>query len=196
MPSPSSFRLVAGRLTGILFLSAFVLYGAGSALAPGALGSALVLANSAAVVTIGVLCARALRPDAPAAARTYVVARGVEALLLVVGLWLVVTGRAGDDIAYAGAMVALALGSLPFCRAVANRWVPRWFAVWGAVGYVLMAAGAVADLLATGPGIYLAVPGGLFEIAFGVLLVVRGFPRVRTAPSRPERVRHAGAEVA
>lgn len=196
MSSPTLSPVAAGRITGTLFLAAFVLYGAGSALDPGALGSTLVLANSAAVVVIGLLCARALRPVAPATARTYVVARCLEAGLLALGLWLGLTGRAADDVAYAAAMVVLAAGSVPFCRAVALRWVPAWFAVWGGAGYVLLAVGAVTDLLAPGAGVYLAVPGGLFEIAFGVLLIVRGFPRTAPAPEHRERVRPAGSEVA
>jgi hypothetical protein len=196
MASPTLSPLASGRLTGSLFLAAFVLYGVGSALAPGALGSALILANSLGVVVIGVLCARALRPTDPATARIYLAARSLEAVLLAVGLWLGATGRAGDDIAYAAAMVALAAGSVPFCRAVAHRWIPSWFAVWGVAGYVLMAVGAVADLLVPGPGVYLAVPGGLFEMAFGILLIVRGFPRATPVHGRRESVRHAGSEVA
>lgn len=83
-------------------------------------------------------------------------------------------------------MLALGLGSLPFWWAARRAWlVPRPLAVWGLVGYGLFAAGMALDILGYGVGTMLSVPGGLFEIAVGVLLVARGFATTSpaTAPA-------------
>ncbi|QDY08174.1 DUF4386 family protein [Micromonospora sp. HM134] len=168
---------VTGRWAGAFFLSAFVAYGVGSALAGRPAGVALVLANSVLVAAIGVLAFRALRRPHPGVAWLYLVTRGAEAFLLAAGL--VLRDRYGDgaaDLAYQLAMLALGLGSVPFCLALARRrWLPRWFAGWGTAGYALLAAGAVAALAGVEVGVAPAVPGGLFEVAFGVVLLVRGF---------------------
>ncbi|MEV4725994.1 DUF4386 family protein [Micromonospora humida] len=177
---------VAGRWAGAFFLSAFVAYGVGSALAGRPAGVALVLANSVLVAAIGALVFRALRRPHPGVAWGYLVARGAEAFLLAAGP--VLRARYGDgaaELAYQLAMLSLGLGSLPLCLALARRcWLPRWFAGWGAAGYALLAAGAAAELSGVGIGVAPAVPGGLFEIAFGVLLLVRGFaPATATPPA-------------
>ena len=52
-------------------------------------------------------------------------------------------------------------------------------AVWGLVGYALLGLGAGLEVLGVGAGLALSVPGGLFELALGVLLIVRGFPMAR-----------------
>jgi hypothetical protein len=171
--SPST----AGRLAGALFLAAFVLYGGGSALADRPLGLGLMLLNSLAVAVIGALAFGALRGTAPWTARAYLAARVAEGLLLALGVLLLASGRAeANGVAYAVAMVALGAGSVPFCRALAaHRWAPGWMAWWGVGGYALLAAGAVLEFAVPGAGVLLAVPGGIFELALGVLLIGRGF---------------------
>ncbi|MBW4701775.1 DUF4386 domain-containing protein [Micromonospora sp. RL09-050-HVF-A] len=168
---------VAGRWAGAFFLAAFVAYGAGSALAGHPAGVVLVLANSVLVAAIGALAFRALRRVHPGAAWVYLVARGAEAFLLAAGI--VLRDRFGDgagDLAYQLAMLALGLGSVPFCLTLARRhWLPRWLALWGTVGYALLAVGAAAELAGVAVGVALAVPGGLFEILFGLRLLTRGF---------------------
>ncbi|MDT0326995.1 DUF4386 domain-containing protein [Nocardiopsis lambiniae] len=168
----------AGRLAGALFLAAFLLYGGGSAFADNPLGLGLMLLNSAAVATIGIAAFRALREAAPRTARVYLAARALEAVLLALGTLFLASGAAvGNDIAYGAAMLVLSAGSIPFCRALATqRWVPRWFAWWGVLGYALLAVGAVLEFAVAGSGVLLAVPGGLFEIAFGLFLLRWGFP--------------------
>ncbi|XTZ17505.1 DUF4386 family protein [Micromonospora echinospora] len=178
---------VAGRLVGAFVLLAFVFYGVGSALTGQIAGTTLVVLNSVMVAAIGVLVFRALRRSHPGSAWTYLVARGAEAFLLTAGIVLrdrVGTGAA--DIAYQVAMLSLALGSLPLCLALGRRrWVPGWLASWGFGGYVLLATGAAAELTGVRVGIAPAIPGGLFEIVFGLLLLARGFA--------PSTVAHPGA---
>lgn len=187
------FLRVTGRCAGALFLLAFVVYGIGSALAGQFAGTALVVLNSVLVAAIGVLAFRALRRPHPKAAWTYLVARGAEAFLLTAGIVLLDSVGAGAaDIAYQLAMLSLGLGSLPFCLALhRQRWLPSWLAIWGFTGYALLATGAAAELTGARVGLVLAIPGGLFEIVFGLLLLARGFapstavqPDTTAGPSR------------
>jgi hypothetical protein len=63
-----------------------------------------------------------------------------------------------------------------------SRLVPRGLSLLGIVGYAALLLGVVRDLLgiadlapASGAGIVFLVPGGLFGLAFPLLLIVRGF---------------------
>ncbi|MFG3604333.1 DUF4386 family protein [Micromonospora chersina] len=168
---------VTGRCAGAFFLLAFVSYGIGTALAGQVVGTALVVLNSVMVAAIGVLAFRALRRPHPGIAWAYLVARTAEGFLLTAGIVLLDSVGAGaGDFAYQLAMLSLGLASLPFCLALnRQRWLPSWLAIWGSVGYALLAAGAAAELMGAAVGLVLAIPGGLFEIVFGLLLLARGF---------------------
>lgn len=177
-----------GRVIGALFLSAFGLYGGGSALAGSEstveAGALLMLANCVAVAAIGVLALRLVRSNA------YLVARAGEAVLLAVGVVFVLIrapfSADANDYCYQLAMVSLGLGSLPFCAALRREGlVPSWLAVWGMVGYVVFALGAIAEILGYAVGVALSVPGGLFELTFGALLLARGLPLRGTRGDRP-----------
>lgn len=164
-----------------------------------ALSGLLVLLNSVVVVAIGVLVHPVLRPHGPAAAAGYLAARVAEGVLLAVGVAglmalgpladevtdpaqyaaLVEAARALDGVLFLVAMTGLGLGSLAFCRVLlVAGLVPRPLALWGLAGYAVFTAGMVLDLLGAGVGTVLLVPGGLFEVGFGLWLVVRGFPAV------------------
>ncbi len=179
-----------GRSMGALFLLAFVVYGVGTALVDSgstAVGALLMLANSAVVVGIGVLAFPVLRPHGELTAHAYLVGRAVEAALLAVGVVFVLLPEssgpavaAGNHYSYQVAMMAVATAGVLFCRVLFRaRLVHRAVAVWGAVGYAVFLVGAVLEVLGYGVGVALAVPGGLFEIALGVLLITKGF----TAPT-------------
>src|SRR5581483_11299359 len=117
-----------GRVIGVFFLLAFVLYGGGSALAGGPAGPVLMLLNSVVVGAIGILAFRVLRPHRAWPAWLYLVARGLEAALLGAGVVLLTSGeKAANGIAYQLGMLALGLGSVPFFVALRRqRWVPGW----------------------------------------------------------------------
>jgi hypothetical protein len=168
----------AGRLVGALFLAAFLFYGIGSALAPAPAGLTLMLLNSADVATIGVLAFLLLRTAARRTALVYLATRIVEALALAVGVLFLANGDTeANNAAYVAAMVALGIGSVPFCLALARQQVtPRWLGLWGAVAYPLLALGVLLEPVVPGAAVALAVPGGLFEVALGALLLVRGWP--------------------
>ncbi|KAG2444256.1 hypothetical protein HXX76_001013 [Chlamydomonas incerta] len=74
------------------------------------------------------------------------------------------------------AMLVLGLGSLPVCLLLLRRQLlPAWMAAWGVLGYSLLAAGSVAELYGVeGTGVPLAIPGGMWEMALGLGLLVRG----------------------
>ncbi|MFE4464084.1 DUF4386 domain-containing protein [Oerskovia sp. NPDC056781] len=188
---------------GVLFLSAFALYGAGSLLAAGttstagaggapAAGVVLILVNSLAVLAIGILFVPVLARRSPAAATAYLAARIVEAVLLAVGgaaLWALAAAQgdplvggvlvALNDAAYALGMATLGAGSVVLCVTLLRAaLVPRGVALWGAVGYTLFALGSVLELLGiTGAGLVLAAPAGLFEVFLGIWLIAVGLGR-------------------
>ncbi len=166
------------------------------------LGVLLMLLNSVVVVTIGVAAYPVLRRHHPLAGWVYLLTRGLEATLLAVSSVLLLSlvplahelDETGDPSlaamariaqetsahSYWVAMLGLSLGSLWFCRALLHgRLVPRPLAAWGVAGYVLLATGSVLELLGHRVGVLLAAPGGLFEAALGVLLLVKGFPELQ-----------------
>ena len=87
-------------------------------------------------------------------------------------------------------MAGLGAGSLFFCYLLfRSGLVPRFLAVWGFVGYSVFAAGCVLELFGfAAAGVVGAIPGGLFEVFFGIWLIVKGFnPAGATAaPAKPE----------
>jgi hypothetical protein len=164
-------------------------------------GATLMLANSAAVAGIGVLASRVVRRRSRRTAGLYLGTRAAEAALLALApgstLVLVALARGGDEASdgsvaaltalaraavensestYWVAMAALGLGSVFFCRALlTSALLPRLLAAWGMVGYAIFAVGSVLQLAGYEVGLLLAVPGGLFEVAAGSYLLVKGF---------------------
>jgi hypothetical protein len=54
--------------------------------------------------------------------------------------------------------------------------VPQFLAVWGLVGYTILAIGCVVEILGfPGAGLVATIPGGPFEIFFGIWLILKGF---------------------
>jgi hypothetical protein len=143
--------------------------------------------NSAGVATIGAIAFRLLRTTAPRTALIYMLARITEAVTLAIGVLFLASGNAdANDDAYVAAMVVLGVGSVPFCLALARHHVaPRWLGMWGAAGYVLLAVGVLLESAVPGAGVALAVPGGLFELTLGMLLLARGWPTFTPAVQPP-----------
>jgi hypothetical protein len=186
------------KLIGALFLSAFVLYGVGNGLATSAggptalaVGALMMLLNSAAVVGIGVLFFPVLVGHGQRTALGYLASRIVEAVFLAAGVVsLLVLLPAGHEAgvgdpalalranatAYQVAMASLGSGSIFLCALLLRTGlIPRFLAAWGLIGYGIFLAGAVAEIVGFRVGLVLAVPGGLFELAFGSWLIIRGF---------------------
>ena len=167
-----------------------------------AAGGLLMLLNSVAVAGIGVTALPVLRQHDEIAGYAYLASRTVEAVLLAVGVVFVLlllplatehaagaspdlpalarVALAGNQYAYQVAMIAVGIGGVVLCRVLFRAvLVPRFLATWGLVGYAIFAVGAMLEILGYGVGLALSVPGGLFELVLGVLLIVRGFPLVR-----------------
>lgn len=160
-------------------------------------GTLLLLVNSIAVVGIGVLFFSILRERSPGIAVAYVCTRVMEALLLIVGVVfllcilqlgesapgqttpeLVTLSRLlskGNFWAYQLAMLILGTGSVAFCLSLyRSRLLPSLLPLVGAVGYGLLALGAVLELFGLPWGILFSGPGGLFELFLGGWLIAKG----------------------
>jgi hypothetical protein len=194
----SSVRRTA-RIVGVLFLAGFLAYGVGSLIATGSAdrsgstalfvtGAALMLLNSAFVIGIGVLMFPILRPHNKAVAAGYLGTRIFEGVVLAIGVvsLIVLTGSAAihaNSVFYNIAMAGLGIGSLFFCALLFRTGlVPRFLAVWGFIGYACFAGGTLLELFGVaGAGLVSAIPGGLFELTFGIWLIARGFASTATA---------------
>ena len=163
-------------------------------------GALLMLANSVVVAAIGVLLFPVLRRRCELSAVGYLVARSAEAVMLAVGTVflllliplgqeLAASGGQGSDLpalarvaqqanssSFQAGMIALSIGGLVLCRVLLRAGlVPRPLALLGLLGYAALLAGSALEVLGYGVGTALSVPGGLFELALGVLLISRGF---------------------
>ncbi|NOJ92829.1 DUF4386 domain-containing protein [Corallococcus coralloides] len=160
-------------------------------------GTLLLLLNSLFVVGIGVLFFPILRVRSLGIAVAYVCTRVMEALTLIVGvvflLCILQLGESapleratlstllskGNFWAYQLAMIILGAGSVVFCLSLyRSRLLPAWLPLVGAVGYGLLALGAVFELFGLPWGILFSGPGGLFELVLGGWLITRGFRTV------------------
>lgn len=178
-----------GQLFGGLVLAAFGLYGVGSAIADQPVGLLLVVVNSVAVAVVGVIGHRLLRGHHPRVGAVYLGARLTEAILLVSGVFLHELAEVAnaDNAGYLLAMVVLGVGSLPFWRVAGQGpWLSNRFALWGIAGYVVLACGALFELTTSRQVANIAaIPGGLFELAVGLHLLVRGFGSAISEDRRP-----------
>src|SRR5438309_10475000 len=191
----SSLRRTA-RIVGVLFLAGYLAYGVGSLIAQGIVrsadrsgstalfvtGAALMLLNSAFVIGIGVLMFPILRPHNKAIAASYLGTRLFEGVGLAIGVvsLIVLTGSAAIDansVCYNVAEAGLGIGSLFFCALLFRTGlVPRFLAAWGFIGYACFAAGTLLELFGVGgAGMVGAIPGGMFELTFGIWLFTKGF---------------------
>src|SRR3954451_7354377 len=193
---PDSSVRQAARIVGVLFIAGFLTYGVGNLIATGIVssgdrtdstamfvtGAALMLLNSAFVIGIGVLMFPILRAHDKAIAAGYLGTRIFEGVVLAIGVGslVVLTGSAAIDansVFYNIAEAGLGIGSLFFCALLFRTGlVPRFLAVWGFIGYACFVGGNLLELFGVaGAGLVGAMPGGLFELTFGIWLIARGF---------------------
>lgn len=177
---------VALRLAGGLYLLAFPLFGGGQYLIQSGQtlpGLALVLANSAAVIAIGVLMARVIAPSSRAVSATTLWGRVLEGVILGAGAVAYVLhggSDAGDALnlgAYHLAMLILAAAGIVLCAWLLRaKRVPALLAGFGVLGYVALATAMVLEHLGQDATAmpFLAV-AGVFELAFALWLIARGF---------------------
>jgi hypothetical protein len=154
-------------------------------------GAALMLLNSAFVIGIGVLMFPILRAHNKAIAAGYLGTRIFDGVGLAIGVMslIVVTGSPAihaNSVSYNVAEAGLGIGSLFFCALLCRTGlVPRFLAVWGFIGYACFAGGTLLELFGVaGAGLVGAIPGGLFELTFGIWLIARWFASTATVRSR------------
>ena len=164
-------------------------------------GAFLMLLNSVVVVGLGALFFPIIEHHGRRTALVYLASRIVEAVLLAIGVlcllmliplgqyameareasvaWAAVLGSLlthANTIAYQIAMMSLGLASLFLCVLLfRTRLIPRFLAVWGCIGYALFLSGAIAEIFGMNVGVILSIPGGLFEVAVGFWLLIKGF---------------------
>jgi len=198
----SSVRRTA-RVVGALVLAGYVAYGVGSLIAQGIVrsddrggstalfvtGAALMLLNSAFVIGIGILMFPVLRPHNKDIAAGYLGTRIFEGVGLAIGVvsLIVVADSASaihaNSVCYNIAEAGLGIGSLFFCALLFRTGlVPRFLAAWGFIGYACFAGGNLLELFGVaGAALVSSIPGGLFEVTFGIWLIAKGF-RSTSAP--------------
>jgi hypothetical protein len=183
------------------------------------LGAFLMLLNSVVGVGKGVLFFPILENHGKRTALAYLAAMIFEVVLMAVGVLFLLmlvplaqqaidAGGTGMDsaralgslaveantMAYQISQMSLGIGATFLCLLLfRTRLIPRFLAAWGVVGYVVHAAGAIAEIFGFHISLVLLIPGGLFELALALWLIVRGFnPSAivsESANGRPQRVR-------
>jgi len=107
----------------------------------------------------------------------YLFTRIFEALAL---LLIFININGANDLGYVLAMLVLGIGSIPMCLTLLKHKItPSWLAIWGVVGYALFAIGFLMELFGKEWSMYLLALGGLWEVTFGIWLIVRGSKNVK-----------------
>jgi len=77
---------------------------------------------------------------------------------------------------YQAGMTIWGIGGLLMCIALLrNKLVPMVLPLMGLVGYCVFVVGTLSEFYGSGIGVMLSLPGGLFEIALSVWLIIKGF---------------------
>jgi hypothetical protein len=163
-------------------------------------GVMLQFIDAAAVVGIAVLLFPILRKQYEAIAISYVGTRLIECILLLVAgisvllfvplsqaaiqagateaVYFQTIGAlllAASKLAFQIAMLALGVGSLPFCYALyQSKLIPPAMSMLGFIGYIALAINAMLEIFGYNMGVILFLPGGIFELIFPLWLLVKG----------------------
>jgi hypothetical protein len=161
----------------------------------------MMLLNSVVDVGKGVLFFPILEKHGKRTALAYFATMVVEVVLLAVGVlcllmivplaqegagagpagaaWIKALGSLAlqsNTMAYQVAEMLLALGCVSLCSLLFRaRLIPRFMAMWGLIGYVILMIGTIAEIFGIHIGLMLTIPGGLFELALGFWLLIKGF---------------------
>jgi Domain of unknown function (DUF4386) len=166
-----------------------------------ALGAFLMLVNTVVDVAKGVVFFPILERYGRPTALAYLATMIVEVVLLTVGVLALLmigpvarqavdAGQLGTSwagtlgplavqsnaLAYQVAEMMLGIGCVLLCALLfRSRLIPRPLALMGLIGYPILVAGSTAELFEIRIGLVLTIPGGLFELALAVWLLIRGF---------------------
>jgi len=171
-------------------------------------GVILMLVNCFAVVGIAIVMFPILKRHNENIALVYLSSRIIESIVLIFGvisyLSLLTISKQyiklnADDVSYFKAlgvvamngnyysfqigMISLSIGSSLFCYLLyQSKLVPRFFAVWGIIGYVALFIGTITALYGYDISVITFVPVGLFEIILPIWLIFKGFNPRATVP--------------
>lgn len=82
----------------------------------------------------------------------------------------------GGFYSYQIGMAIWGFGGLLLCYVLyESKCVPRFFSIWGFVGYTIFISGTILELFGYEVGVILSIPGGLFEISLSIWLIINGF---------------------
>ncbi len=182
---------------GILFIAPFFAYSTADGFITKALnspainnnsliiGAILVFVNALCVGLIGVLTHHTLSYLNSAITKAYRITRLIEAsgFIVIAATVLYFTNSSNATTAksaifwtYQTSMLVLGVGSLPFFKFLQQQQIiPRYMAMWGIGGYILLAVGSIVEMVGLPVSLYLSIPGGLFELVFAIRLIVKGF---------------------
>jgi len=166
-------------------------------------GLFLELMNAIAVVAISILLLPTLRRYHEAFAFGYFASRVMESALLIISLIgpLILLSLSKQSISenasgavdshlqalgnlavethflfFDMAMLVLSLGSLLLCYILyQSKMIPRLLSIIGLVGYTCLLASSSLSIAGLDVGEVLYIPGAIFEIAFPLWLIVKGF---------------------
>lgn len=94
-----------------------------------------------------------------------------------------------NTMAYQIGEMSLCIGGVFLCLLLfRTRLIPRFLSVWGVIGYAIFLGGLTAELFGIHIVSMLEIPGGLFELALALWLIVKGFKPEVTAKSRDDLV--------
>ncbi len=187
------FVQMATAMAGTSLIQAFVDGDTGRR--PLTAGVLLMMASGLAVVGIGLLMYRVLKPVNGGLAIWYPVLRIVEfAVSAACGLYLLTQLQVVPNHLLWVYLPTGAGGLILTYLLLVSRLVPRPIAILGIVGYAALSLGVPLDLLGVldmnaGPGQALLVPGALFEaVVLPIWLIAKGF----AAPA-PAEAHHPAA---
>lgn len=148
-----------------------------------ALGSALELVNTIAVIVIGLCLWALLKPYKSNLANGYLISRIVEGVTLAIGALMPLFATTlsetalvqNRELTFFIAMLVLGVYSTYFfIKLINSSFVPKWLTLLGIVGYIGLTVYSVVGLALGQQWMWLFVPGGLFEVVFPVYLIVKG----------------------
>jgi hypothetical protein len=184
---------MATAMVGASMIEAFV--DGDTARAPLTVGVLLMMCSGIAVVGIGLLMYRILKPINQRLAFWYAVLRIVEfTVSAVCGAYLLTQLRVVPNHMLWVYIPTGIAGTILTYLLFTSRLVPRPVAILGIVGYAALTVGVPLDLLGVldmnkGLGLALLLPGGLFELVLlPIWLISKGFrpsPSLATAPRSP-----------
>lgn len=164
------------------------------------LGALLMLVNTAVDIGKAVLVFPIITRWGQRTALTYLATMIFEVALMAVGVLALLmlvpladqaqAGRLGsglaqslgslavdtNEMAYQIGQMSLGFGCLFLCYLLLRSGlVPRFLAALGLVGYAMHMLGAIFELFGIHISLILLIPGGIFEIALAIWLLVKGF---------------------